>query len=528
MSAPIGKKAQEGSKAKRYWTIGIILAVLAAALLIWNSGIFVKNATAATVGDESFKVAELDFYYYSILNRTNSMAKSYAQYGMDSGYDPSVAPEKQYYDEQSQETYADYFKKTALTQLQQVTILCKEADAAGYKISDSGKASIDSTMNQIAMYAAQSGYSQDAYLKHLSGSYMTEKLYLSMLEKTTLASEYAQEKQSKFTYTDAQLNDYYQKNAAELDSYSYRYCHIDAETETTTDASGNQQAATDAETAAAMKIAKSSADAMVAKIKHGTAFNTAAQSYVSESTKASYSDPEYNHKTDALGSELSSYTYGSWLKESGRKTGEVTAIEDGTSGYYVVQFLGREQANDSYQTVDYRNILILADTTPAQDSSSTSSTDQSSTSSDSTAAKPTAEQLAAAKAKAEAILAQWQNGAANDDSFAALAKDNSKDDNTSANGGLNQDAARGSVNSAANDWLFTRGRAVGSSGIVEYTDDDGNVTGYQILLLDKLGQIRWKYQAQSALSSADYDKWYSALEDQYPVKEANGMTHVGT
>ena len=53
-------------KARLYTIIGIVVAVLVVVLLVWNSGIFQKNATAATVGEEKISVAEMAFYYYDV------------------------------------------------------------------------------------------------------------------------------------------------------------------------------------------------------------------------------------------------------------------------------------------------------------------------------------------------------------------------------------------------------------------------------------------------------------------------------
>ena len=65
---------------------------------------------------------------------------------------------------------------------------------------------------------------------------------------------------------------------------------------------------------------------MVAEVQSGTDFNTAAQNHVDEDTAESYTDPEYNHQTDTLGSALSS-TYQEWLTDDSRQAGDVTSIE---------------------------------------------------------------------------------------------------------------------------------------------------------------------------------------------------------
>ena len=65
------QKEPMSKKAKLYWAIGIIIAILVAALLIWHTFFFGKqnaNATAATVGDQTYTTTEVSYYYYSVAN----------------------------------------------------------------------------------------------------------------------------------------------------------------------------------------------------------------------------------------------------------------------------------------------------------------------------------------------------------------------------------------------------------------------------------------------------------------------------
>ena len=59
------KQAAYKKKSRLYSIIAIVVVVLVAALLVWNSGVFQKNATAATIGGEKLSVAELSYYYYN-------------------------------------------------------------------------------------------------------------------------------------------------------------------------------------------------------------------------------------------------------------------------------------------------------------------------------------------------------------------------------------------------------------------------------------------------------------------------------
>ena len=231
-------------KAKLYWAIGIIIAILVAALLIWHTFFFGKqnaNATAATVGDQTYTTTEVSYYYYSVANGFTQQAQAYQQMGMDMGYDPSLSPSEQTYNEEEGTTYADYFLEQALDQLQQVSILCREAEAAGYTLSAEGEQSIQDNMDALYTYSVQSNAgSEESYLRMIYGRNMTKSLFKELLTNSILADEYAAVKSESFTYTDGELDDYYDTHAADLDSYDYRFCYINAEFEDKTDRGGNQ------------------------------------------------------------------------------------------------------------------------------------------------------------------------------------------------------------------------------------------------------------------------------------------------
>lgn len=495
----------EGSKAKLYWTIGIVAAILAAALLIWNSGIFVKGSTAATVGEREYSIAEVSYFYETIKNGTITQARTYGSMGIDTGYDPDLSPKEQFYNEEEGVTYADYFLDTALTQLQNVTILCSEAEAEGYTLSEAGQQSIQENMDALSSVSLQSGLSQSAYLKNVYGKFMTKSLFKDILSQAILADDYANAKAESFTYSDDELDKYYADNADDLDQYEYRSCYINYEVDTKTDDDGNPVEATDEETEAAMAEAKEKADQMVSEVQSGAAFNETAAKYVAEESAEAYKDEENGHVTGAMGNSLPS-TFKEWLTSGSRQDGDITAIEVEGTGYCVVQFLGRDKGEKSYQTASYRNLLILAETTP-------------STAEDGTEVEqPTQEQLDAAKEQADALLEQWKEGGKDADTFAALVQDNSDDGETIDNGGLIEDADRSAVSAEVQKWLFAEGRKPGQAAVVEYTDSTGNVAGYQLLFAEEFGELRWKYQAASNLRSADYDEWYEGIQENYPAQ----------
>lgn len=498
------QEAREAQKAKTrrtiYIVIGVVVVVLVAALLIWSSGFFQRRTTAATVGDRSFTAAEVSYYYHTVLNNTISMANTYAQYGISTGYDTSKSPSEQIYDEETGETYADYFMSSALDSLQWAVTLSSEAEKAGYTLSEAGQEELDATLASIDVYRAEMGYSRSAYLRMIYGSLMDEQIFTEQLRMNLLASEYEEYYQNQMEYTSEELEAYYSEHSADLDTYAFRYCFITGEAEPETDEEGNEIEPTEEQQQAAMEAAKEKADAMVARVEAGEDFNTVAAEYVAESLASSYTDdPEYNLYPHTLGSNLSS-TYRDWLQDDSRQDGDVGIVETDT-GYYVVALISRHRAEDD--TVNVRHILIRAETTESTE--------------DGEDALPTEEQLAAAREEAESLLEQWQSGEATEDSFAQLANEYSDDPGSNENGGLYEDVVRDYMIPSFNDWIFDDARQSGDTGIVENTDTSDNVLGYHVMYFVGRGTPQWQLSAADALRTADYETWYEETTASYPL-----------
>lgn len=99
---------------------------------------------------------------------------------------------------------------------------------------------------------------------------MSKSLFKDLLTQAILADEYATHKSETFTYTDEQLNKYYNENKDNLDSYEYRYCYVNADfPEQETDADGNTVDLTDEQKQTAMDGAKTKADSMLAAVQAG-------------------------------------------------------------------------------------------------------------------------------------------------------------------------------------------------------------------------------------------------------------------
>lgn len=505
------KEARESQTAKRkavlYWVVGIVAVVLVAALLIWNSNFFQSRATAVTINGHNFTAGEVEFYYHSAYQQEYYMAA----YGMSS-FSTSTDPKEQYVDEAKTKTYHDSFMDSALKSLTQVAALTDSAGKDNFSISlsESGKATLDARLAELKSSVSTSGYSTSAYLKAVYGSYMTESIYKDCLSRAIMLSEYQTDHQNALTYTDEDFSKYYDENKDTIDTYSFEVAYLDATAPSSTDADGKTVDATDAEKAAAQSAAKASAEALLKDAKAGGTFADLANAYVEKSSSNTY------RATDSLGSSLAS-AYSDWLKSADRKAGDLELFESssdsGVSGYYVVLF--KDRYLDETPTADIRHILIKAELTQT-DNADTTDVDESTV--------PTQEALDAAKAKAQALLDQWNAGDKTAESFGKLAEENSADTGSAANGGLISQVYKGQMFADFNNWIFDKEHSAGDTELIE--NPQSGQQGWHVIYFQDWSDPRWKANAKSSLQNTDMQSWLEELEKGYEVVKDSGFKYV--
>ena len=536
------------SRATQYTIIGVILAIAALALILWNHGLFDKTEDVATIGDHSVSEAEYNYYYGRLYESHAASARQTAEYyaalgaTISGGFDTSLTPAEQWRDEASGVTYEEYFRVTAIDNLQRALILENHANSEGYTLSEAGQQQLqdilDNQHDQIVYYRAMSGgYGESTTIQMVYGDCVTKSLLKKLSTRAVLAEEYAQHISDSFTYTDEELEAYYNgesedsvPNKDNLDSFSYHTTYIAVEFDTQEDEDGNALEPTTEETEAALADAQAQANAMRQRLEAGEDFEAVAKELAPETEESSDAE-ELSTLTDGLpGSSLSASTpYAAWLKAEGRTAGDVTIVENGTSGFYIVQFVDRQRDETAIEFVNTRLIYIEAETTlvePEADDAATEEDasepneiviDPSASEEPAEVYLPTEEQSAAAKTKADEILAQWESGEKTVDSFGALAKEHSAHADSAELDGVFENVTRGSLPEEFDDWAFGENPELGQPKIFESKDADGNILGYIVIYLEELGPVRWVHTAQEALRADSYDEWFAALQADYPI-----------
>ena len=497
---------KEAKKVKTYTiAFGVVLVALVAiflgtiisqAVAKATLGKKEQNTVAMTVGEHEISNAELNYFFIDTVNEFYSENGSYAALF---GLDVTQPLDEQVFDTTTGGTWADYFLDSAKDSAHAVYALADAAAAAGHTLTEDEQATLDSALTYASVYASLYGYSDtDSYLKAMYGNGATEDSYHNYVEKSLLADSYYTAYQESLTYTDADLRAAEAENFSAYSSFTYNYYYLAASRFLkggTTSEDGTTVTYTDEERAAAIEAAEESAKSLIdEKVTSADTLDMAVGGLeVNADTSATSTRCE-----DTLYNSVGS-TIREWVTDESRVAGDKTYIastttstnEDGTetttvNGYYVVLF---ESSNDNnYAMKNVRHILAAFEGGTTDDDGNTTYSD---------------EEKAAAKAEAEALLEQWKSGDATEDSFAALANENS-DDGDGTTGGLYEDILPSS-NYVENflNWAL-EATTPGQTGIVE------TEYGYHVMYFVGDSELSYRdYMIQNALISNDVSTWYS-------------------
>lgn len=396
-------------------------------------------------------------------------------------------------------TWFAFFMNVAKNQVNELVALASTAQEKGLKLEEKELKEIDDTMKSIKEAAATNGFaSVNKYLASYYVNGVTESAVRKCMELQYLASKYYTELTDTYTYTDAQIEKYADDNPDKFLKFDYIYYTFKSDAKSD---------ATDAEKKKALEEAKAKADELKGKITDDKSF----LELITEMEKAKEEEKKKNETGTSAASgsgtsdkEEKDYTKSyikkgaayekdkdltKWVDEKDRKVGDVTVIEtkDGdTVTGYSVYYLTKTFYKDEYATKNVRHILFgIGNYGDYADK-------------------------AAAKKKAEEILATYKKGDMTEDSFSALAKEYTND-SSADKGGLYENVEKDTMVTAFNDWIYDESRKPGDTGIVETT------YGQHVMYFVGDGKIAWKLTAENNLKSEQYNKELKDLEKKYPV-----------
>ena len=513
------QEQKESKKLRLYTAIfGAAIAVMILVVIVsrvFGTGVIPRSTTALTVGDTEVSAAELNHYYIDSVNNFLTQAGDYvSMFGLDT----TKALDEQFYSEADELTWADYFLDQATASAQNMYAVYNAAKAEGFKLSEESKASIDATVENMALYATMYGFgSTDSYITAMYGEGCNEKTFRQYAEVQMIAQEYAAAKNESLVYDDAAIRAEDEANAATYSAYTYNYCYLAASKfyEGGTENEDGTTTYSDEE----MEAGRAAAEA---------AAKTLAAATTVEELDAAYAALEINAEVEnAKSTRQNSIQYANvttaireWVTASERKAGDIKLIPseytshnhaDGeectgdndtksVSGYYVVLFEGKD--DNLTQLVNVRHILVSYEGGTIDETTGTT--------------VYTDEEKAKAKSAAEEILASFEAGEKTEEAFAALATEKTTDTGSKENGGLYENVYPGQMVSNFDAWCFDAARKTGDTAIVD--------TEYGCHVMYFVGTSETTYRdlmIESTLRNADLSAWETGLIEAAELEVLN-------
>ena len=487
--------AQEAAKQKKKsqlrWTLGTIAVVLLIALILFlDSGYLYTHTTALSIGDEKYSPAEVNYYY---ANEYHNMVNQYGNYismfGLDtrsgiSGLDKQSCPMLE------DGSWRDYFLQNAEESMKQVKALSDYAKANDISLTDEEIANVDAEIAQLSDYAKTGGYSSANNLLAANyGNGVTTALVRQASLDGALAAKAYSTVNDALSYSAEDLEAEYQSFNGENDLFGFLVYDVVAPVE-----EGEEEAS---------EVAKVEAHADAEAISMAYTDGEDIEDIQERFTVAVDSQLEGEVPTvrsNVSGSSLSEL-YKEWMMDESRAAGDVTVVDD-EDGTQVVVFLSRN--DNHYATANVRHILVKAEAS------------EDGTYSD--------EAKAAAKARAEEILAEFNEGDKTEESFATLATLYSEDGGTNTNGGLYENVPQGQMVEEFDRFLF-EGHKSGDTGIVY--GESASYAGYHVMYYVGEGKQYSDVIAENSLRSNDMNAWLEETTADYEVVPGSALRRVG-
>ena len=497
------KKEETAKKKSRMRAIIIIsvLIVFSAAAITINSGFIRRSAAVVTIDGVNFTTVEFEYFFNNeYMEYVNFMSQFQ---GMGAVPDTGRSLSNQIYDHNTGETWADFIMSMALNRMSGLTALYNAAQASGFELTAEHKESIDEDLVMIEIQAMINGFpNTNSLLQQMFGTGMNVRSYRKIMEFVTTANAYSEHIRESFTYSSADLAEYYAEFKDDLDVFTYRQftIYFDYPESDDFDDVDEFEAALDE----AMENSRIQAAEIAAEITGEDDFIQAAYDY-----SDFYSDPDSTLRL-AQGNRLDINT-SDWLLDPARVNGDIT-IADSEQGSIIIFFVSRDDNN--YRTVGMRQILILRESIypddfplgeddPGYIAAFNAADDE-------------------AKQRAEQVLSLFTVAGSTEDALIALMPDHS-DDNTE--GGFYSDISKFPYQSSyiaamkvveeIEDWLFYENRQIGDSELVRTED-----FGYHLLYFTGPGDVFFELMAKDRMRTRDHTEWLENLETAQPIRRA--------
>lgn len=420
-------------------------------------------SVVATVDGQKISIGMYDYYYASIVSYYEQYA-SYGYYSLDTTKDYS----KQYTtdDDGNKISWQKFFETEALKEVEQITTYYSKALEEGVTLTSAQKKTIDKQISTLKDSASQNDVSLDQYIKANFGTYCSEDTIRLMLEQYYLSANYKGKFKCETKVTDNDVDKYY--NDHKNDYKKIEFYYIASPYDATDDNSKNESIKTAEKIMAKMKD-KKSVIALVPEVYSSYIDSQVKSSMEQDSTltekkarEEAVKSYESNVVTTVSGSDSPfDDKMNTWLFSDDTKVGSKKHYIDESAGYIYIVLKTSKASVEEDETYTVRHILVA----PESSSNSSSSTSEKT--------EYTDEQWAAAKKKADSILAKFNKTDKSEYEFAKLAEQYSTDSASTSSGsndsfgGLYESVTLGQMVPDFEKWSIDDSRKYGDTGIVK-------------------------------------------------------------
>ena len=420
-------------------------------------------SVVATVDGQKISIGMYDYYYASIVSYYEQYA-SYGYYSLDTTKDYS----KQYTtdDDGNKISWQKFFETEALKEVEQITTYYSKALEEGVTLTSAQKKTIEKQISTLKDSASQNDVSLDQYIKANFGTYCSEDTIRLMLEQYYLSANYKGKFKCETKVTDNDVDKYY--NDHKNDYKKIEFYYIASPYDATDDNSKNESIKTAEKIMAKMKD-KKSVIALVPEVYSSYIDSQVKSSMEQDSTltekkarEEAVKSYESNVVTTVSGSDSPfDDEMNTWLFSDDTKVGSKKYYIDESAGYIYIVLKTSKASVEEDETYTVRHILVA----PESGSNSSSSTSEKT--------EYTDEQWAAAKKKADSILAKFNKTDKSEYEFAKLAEQYSTDSASTSSGsndsfgGLYESVTLGQMVPDFEKWSIDDSRKYGDTGIVK-------------------------------------------------------------
>lgn len=458
----------------------VFVAVLCVAVIVGIVATLILNYEppldkTISVTSEDYKVDNA-MMAYLLYDNYNYFASNYSDYLSAYGLDTSK-PLKSQTSPDGSTTWFDYFLNQAKSNITEMIVMAQAAADSGVSLTDDDYSAIDSAIQSLTEVASEKGLSTDDYINTYYAPGVDTAAVRRCMEIQQLANVYYQSLMADLEFSDEDYTSYVEENPSKFNMCDYFSYELK---------SGLDDDATDDEIAAAMEQIKPVADDLLTYATDIDTFTGKLRELIRKNTSETITDEEIDEKIESMYKTGVYYTanddFSTWAFADERVAGDSTVIEGKTS--YTVYFLIKPSYIDETLTKTVSHILISTDEYETED---------------------------AAKAKADEVLAEWENGERTLDSFKALAEQYSNDPGSASGGGVYENIKSGSMVAEFNDWCFDSSRKAGDVEIIK-TD-----YGYHIIYFIGDGEPSWRVTALSSMKSDSYSTTLSDFKNNYTI-----------